>query len=182
MEQGSLGGAWGDAAAASKSADDEEVLARLKAQRPDRYFKENLSVTLSASDAAKRGQELEATLTELESTKDELRSFTTKLKERIALIDEKKEHLRLVVRTGVEQQPVDVREVFEFETNTVRRFRMDTLEQIFERAMTAAERQPMLPGIPEDDAESAGEDDESISEEDDDLEDDADSDEDDSED
>lgn len=176
MEQGSLGGAWGDAAAASKSAEDEEVLARLKEQRPDRFFKENLAVTLSSADLAKRGQELESTLTELESTKDELRSFTTKLKERIALIDDKKEHFRVVVRTGVEQQPVDVRETFEFETNTVRRIRMDTLEQISERAMTAAERQPMLPGIPDDQAESAGEDEEGISEEDDDLEDDADED------
>lgn len=141
---------WGDAADASAEAD-------LDAAFPPRNFRALHLVDLTekeVADRAKKAASARAQVAEYEAAKKDANDHW---KAKIELAENERDGLLDAIALGTEMRMVEVIEHRMFRLGVVRVVRADTGEQVSERAMTAAERQPSLPGVATEDDETGDE-------------------------
>ena len=140
---------WAEASNASDEGESEAKRAQWAEQYPAVRFTQALPVKLTDEEHAQRGKELEGALTEVENETRLAKEAALASKSRIELANVKVRALREIVRDGQEERAVQCERMFRIETNTVTEVRLDDGTVVVERAMTAQERQPKLPGLPE---------------------------------
>lgn len=130
---------WQEAAAESAQKEAEEA-------RPPRAFKELLPVRLTERELAERAKRASAARKKIAAYEEKKKEANDSWKEKISAEETVRDELLDAIDLGTEERLVEVVERFEFRTGTVTITRTDTGEQVAVRAMSAAERQPNLPG------------------------------------
>lgn len=143
---------------AVEASAEAERRAREEANPPRRIVLP-LSVKLTDPEIQAKGQALVEAIADERSLKAKKKLAADNYKAQIELSHQEQDRLAQLISTKSELRDVECVETFEFQTNTVTTARVDTGEIISTRAMTRAERQPVLPGVstdatePDDDGE-----------------------------
>lgn len=120
---------------------------RKAGERPARIFGEILPCLLTEADLALIARETGKLRSERREIENKARMSKEHWKAKLDGVDAHLDELGEKAEKGTESREVKCREDFLYETGTVRVTRLDTGEVIRERAMSAAERQPNLPGV-----------------------------------
>lgn len=139
---------FADVAEASARNEAAAELEAKQAARPPRFFTQPMPVKLTPEEGADIAKELAENHAEIEKIKAEKKAASDDFKARINVCEVRTGELCEAITTGSVKRATQCREDYIFETGTVRVTRLDTGEQVTERAMLASERQPSLPGIP----------------------------------
>ena len=100
-----------------------------------------LAVSLTDEEVLEKARSLAHLQQELEAVEQEKKAEAQKFKDRIENIEGTIASRAKEIRDGVEFRNVECELRFDWDTNTARTVRLDTMEVINERAITAAERQ-----------------------------------------
>ena len=131
---------------AIEASAEAEMKEREEANPPKRVVL-TLAVKLTDAEIQAKGQELVDAIAEERTLKAKKKLSADNYKAQIELSHQEQDRLATLISTKSEQRDVECVECYEFQTNTVSTTRTDTGEIISTRAMTRAERQPMLPSI-----------------------------------
>lgn len=134
---------WQDAAAASATA--EEKAAQLA--MPPRRFDEVLPCTLTDEELRERGDELVKVLATIDQIEAEKKIANDGFKARIQIQESRARELRDAIENKREDREVECVESYELRIGVARTTRVDTGEQIRERALRSSELQPTLPAV-----------------------------------
>lgn len=142
---------WGVVAGASAAA--EEQAAQLA--MPPRRFDELLPCTLTDEELRARGDELVKVLDAIDVIEGERKTANDQFKARVQIQEQRARELRTAIEKKQEERSVEVVETFELRLGVARTTRVDTGEQIRERALRSSELQTTLPTLDERTAEQA---------------------------
>jgi hypothetical protein len=134
--------AWPDVVAASAAR--EEKAAQLA--MPPRRFDELLPCKLTDEELRERGDELVKVLAAVDEIEAEKKLANDQFKARIQIQEARARELRTAIETKREDRSVECVESYELRLGVARTTRVDTGEQIRERALRSSELQPTLPG------------------------------------
>lgn len=152
---------WKDAIKASVEQGVEaakEALVSATANTPPRIYEDFLPCLLTEKELSEQGQLLAAVLAEVEDIEAEKKSAMEVFKGRIEKVDARAHELAAIIRAKSVKRAVECHEFKIYELGLVRAIRVDTGEQLNERAMTSNERQRELelPDVaPSDESEEA---------------------------
>lgn len=144
---------WGVVAGASAEAEERAAQAAM----PPRRFDELLPCKLTDEEVATKADELEAALASVDVLKAEKKERTAEINARIKIAEARVGEIREVRRTRTEMRSVECVESFELRLGVARTTRVDTGEQIRERALRSSELQTTLPTLDERTAAQAEE-------------------------
>ena len=130
---------WNEAMQASAQQAHEE-------SHPPRAFTELLPVKLTVAELAERAKKAAAARHRIADFEVQKKAAADTWKAKIELAENERDGLLDAIASGSEEREVEVVETFEFRTGIVTVTRTDTGDVIRERAMSALERQPELPG------------------------------------
>ena len=106
-------------------------------------MKRELPVPLTAEEKSEAEGKIAVLVVERDAIQTELDALGAKHRKRLREIKKEESRLARERTTGTKLAQVEVEEVKNFETNTVKIVRKDTGAQIEERAMTAKEREQL---------------------------------------
>lgn len=104
-------------------------------------FSKYLPTKLSDKERLERGIEIGEQQEKLQNAEDEFKAVKSTFDGQKKRITERIKELGDITRTGFEERSVDCQRRFDYMTNRVVEFRLDTLEEISSREMNSVERQ-----------------------------------------
>ncbi len=110
----------------------------------------NLPVPLTEREKSKRGEVVAHLVQKILQAKDAKKNQAAQAKADIDVLEAELKQASAEINSGVVYRDVQIEERHIYRTNTYQEVRMDTKEVILERALTAEERQPELPGLDDD--------------------------------
>ncbi len=124
-------------------------MAKKKQDEPERVKVEkitkNLRCDLSEKDVAERSDRVAHLIAKKETKEEELKLQTKQAKNEIGMVEAEITHLASEVRDRATYRDVECERQYRIKEGRVVDVRLDTGEEVFERAMTAAELQGELP-------------------------------------
>lgn len=119
----------------------------------------NLRCDLSEKDVAERSDRVAHLIAKKETKEEELKLQTKQAKNEIGMVEAEITHLASEVRDRATYRDIECERQYRISDGKVVDVRLDTGEEVFERAMTAAELQGELPFEGDVDDEFGGEED-----------------------
>lgn len=102
---------------------------------------ETLKVILTPAEIKALGELMAKSDRDLDEAKEELKGIKAQYAAKIAGLEGLRSSCAEKIRTGFEFRQIEVETNYDYETGTVFKVRLDTLEKIETRAMTSRERQ-----------------------------------------
>lgn len=137
---------WADATAEAVNAHVEAEARAAQLAMPPRRFEEVLPCKLTDEELLERGAELAKVLDAIDEIDAEKKAAVDQFKARVQVQEARARELRTAIESKCEERAVECIESFELRLGVARTTRVDTGEQIRERALRSSELQPCLPG------------------------------------
>lgn len=145
---------WTDVANASADA----AIRDAEDASPPRHLTQPLLCKLTDDEVRGLGDTLEEALANVDTLAEEKKSSAAGFKARIELAKERVDEIRGALRSKKELRDVECIETYIYRLGVARMTRLDTGEIVEDRALTASERQPSLPGVRSDEGDTEDED------------------------